>query len=65
MKYVWIVMLAIADLIWIIASIADVAHTIKNRDWRVHYSIDPVAKACAGTHLAILFIVSFLMWLFD
>lgn len=61
MEYVWIVMLAIADLIWIIASTADVIYTIKNRD----KGIDPVAKACAGTHLAILFIVSFLMWLFS
>ena len=60
MQYVWIVMLAIADLLWIIASISDVTYAIKDKRW-----IDPIAKACAGTHLAILFIVSFFMWLFS
>lgn len=61
MEYIWIVMLAIADLLWVIASVADVVYAIKEKD----HGVDPVTKACAGTHLAILFIVSFLMWLFS
>lgn len=61
MEYVWIVMLAIADLLWIIASVADVIHTIKHRDW----GLDSLTKACGITHLAILFLVSFLLWLYN
>ena len=61
MQYIWIVMLAIADLLWIIASVADVVHTIKNKD----RGFDSLTKACGITHLAILFLVSFLLWLYN
>lgn len=65
MQYIWIIMLAIADLIWIIASIVEVIHVIKRRlTVGEIWSIDPIAKACAIIHLVILFIVSFFMWLF-
>ena len=62
MKYVWIIMLAVADLAWIVASIADIIHVIKDSG---RFRLDPVTRACIGTHVAILFIIIFLLWLFD
>lgn len=58
MKYVWIVMLAIADLIWIITSVVDIVHSIKNE-----CRFDTITKACIGVNLGFLFLTSFFMWL--
>ena len=60
MEYVWMIMLAIADLLWIIASIADVIHAIKDKR-----RFDPVTKGCIVANLMFLFLVSFFMWLFS
>ena len=60
MEYVWIVMLAIVDLIWIVYSTIDIIRTIKNRD-----KLDFITKACIAFHLIMLFITSFFQWTFS
>lgn len=60
MKYVWIIMLAIADLIWIVTSVVDIVRSIKGK-----LKFDPITKACIVANIMFLFLTSFFMWLFS
>ena len=60
MKYAWIVMLAIGDLIWIVTSVVDIVKSVKDRS-----GFDPITKWCIGANLVFLFLVSFFTWLFS
>lgn len=75
MKYIWIIMLIITDLIWWIATIKNIKDAIK--EVKEHYicysvfnSIDSVvgemegyATGCIALHLFVVFVTSLVMFL--
>lgn len=62
MKYVWIVMLAIPDLIWAVLSVIDLVFSIKYEEEPHKFTINFFA-----THIAFItlyfFVSSFFTWL--
>lgn len=74
MKYIWIVMLACIDIIWIITSVYEYIRTIKVMckikrrtvfEWLDDFlfEAEDYSTACIFTHLFILFMFSFVVWL--
>lgn len=74
MKYLWIIMLAVIDIIWIIASIWEIIRAaIVVSKWKCDslfewiddfiFDVEDWAHACAWTHILILFIYSFTLFI--
>lgn len=82
MKYIWIIMLTLADVVWWVAAVRDIKTTLamnkKVSDcnlslqalWDMWQGKKDIAwidfefytLTCVGTHLATLFIISFVKW---
>lgn len=59
MKYIWIVMLIIIDIIWLIASVVDFIETV--RRFRLKYIFEALEEYTVGfivLHLLVLFVIS-------
>lgn len=65
MKYIWIIILAISDLIWLICTIKDIYDTI--RVYKFSDVIDyiaPYSKAFFITHLVVFALYSFALYIY-
>lgn len=65
MKYIWIGMLAIIELIGLLATSLDICYTIKNSIFKFPYClchIDWKSKAFIIFHLCALFLYSLYLW---
>ena len=82
MKYIWIIMLTLADVAWWIAAVKDIKNTLSLNKKISDYNVSLQAiwdmwhgeqdiswvdfefytLTCVGTHLAVLFIISFVKW---
>lgn len=65
MKYVWIVTLAILDVIWWIASIKEFIRAYKAVEVKreVFGEMEDYASACIGAHIFGLWLMSLMMWI--
>lgn len=67
MKYVWIVILAISDLIWLICTIKNIYDTIRT-GYKFRYIIDyiePYSKSFFITHLVVFAVYSFALYIYS
>lgn len=74
MKYIWIWMLVVIDMVWLISSIVDVVRTVKYVKEHEQYEsvgdfidcmLEELGEFTIGfvaLHILVLFIVSFLTW---
>lgn len=73
MKYIWIIMLAIIDAVWIIATILEIIRAVKVIkqwdcdslfDWIYNFMFDVEgwAKGCISVHVLMLFAYSFFLF---
>ena len=69
MKYIWIIMLAVVDIVWIIASVVEFIRAINVMlKWKCRsvfewidsflFEVDDYATGCLLTHIFILFLIS-------
>ena len=75
MKYIWILILLGIETIWLISFIMDVIHAIKyvkkfklgdNIAEVIGYTIDELDDSSVGfigVHIAVLFMISFIVWI--
>ena len=66
MKYVWIVMVAGAYLIWTVCSIIDIVHTYK--DFRFKYAfnhLEEFSSVWLSFHIFAIFVYSLAMWIIN
>lgn len=75
MKYIWIIMLMLADVVWWVATVRDIKTTLAMNKkisnlWNMWHGKKDIAWAdfefytmtCVFTHLAALFLISFAKW---
>ena len=74
MKYIWIGILLVIEIIWLISFVMDVIHAIKyvkkfklgdNIAEVIDYTIDELDDSSVGfisVHIAVLFMTSFIAW---
>lgn len=65
MKYVWIVMLIIADAIWLWRSITDIRITkhLNSKVIMTVFNVERSSKLCIAFHLLLIFAASLTKWL--
>lgn len=65
MKYVWIVMLIIADAIWLWFAVMDIRATVhlNSKVTTPFFSVEWISKLCIAFHLLLIFAASLTKWL--
>lgn len=65
MKYVWIVMLVIADAIWLWFAVMDIRTTVhfNSKITTPLFSVELTSKLCIAFHLLLIFTASLTKWL--
>lgn len=65
MKYVWIVMLIIADAIWLWFTVMDIRATVhlNSKVTTPFFSVEWTSKLCIVLHLLLVFAASLTKWL--
>ncbi len=63
MRYIWIIMLVIADCCWIGFTIRDIYESvhIMKEDFDI-WDLDEVSIMCIGLHILVLFLISLISW---
>lgn len=65
MKYVWIVMLVIADAIWLWFAVTDIRTTVhfNSKITTPFFTVELTSKLCIAFHLLLIFAASLTKWL--
>ena len=63
MRYIWIIMLVIADCCWIGFVVMDIYECVHiNKEDFDFWDLDEVSVTCIGLHILVLFLISLISW---
>lgn len=65
MKYIWIIMLVLADAIWLWFTVIDIRYTaqLNNKITTPFFDTEWTSKLCIAFHLLLIFSASLTKWL--